>query len=565
MNNKFSDLSVVLCGSAGQGIQTIEHALTAILKQTGYYVFSTKEFMSRIRGGINSTQIRISNEPVGAYINRTDVCIPLIKGALEHLNTRLSEKTMILGEAEKYDTRHAVIDFSIHQMASEAGGKIYSNSVAVGAILGMLQVDPENYHTYFKKRFASKSEEIVQNNIKACELGYTFGQSLELPDDFFKGMDSKDAVKDEILMDGAEAIALGAIAGGCNFVCSYPMSPSTAVLVNAAKYAHDFGIAVEQVEDEIAAVNMGLGAWYAGARALVTTSGGGFALMEEGISLAGIIETPIVVHLAQRPGPATGLPTRTEQGDLNLVLYSGHGEFPRMILTPGNMEEAFSLAHKAFYFADKFQIPVFILTDQFLMDSSMLVRDLDLEGVDSSRFIVETDKDYLRFKLTEDGVSPRGIPGHGKGLVCVDSDEHTESGHITEDFDVRIQMVDKRLKKMASIVEESVPPALIGDNDYETLVVCWGSTLNPVTEALSQLADPKLAMLHFSQVYPIAPQVGELLDKAKQVVVVESNATGQFAQLLSHETGVQIHDKLLKYNGLPFSVEDVVEGLGSVR
>ena len=233
-------------------------------------------------------------------------------------------------------------------------------------------------------------------------------------------------MKTELLLSGSDAISLGALAGGCDYVCGYPMSPSTSVLEKMAAYAKKFDIIVEQVEDEIGVVNMALGAWYAGARALVTTSGGGFALMCEGISLGGMIESPLVLHLAQRPGPATGLPTRTEQGDLDMVLYAGHGDFPRIILAPGTLADGFTLTQKAFNLSAKYQVPVFILTDQFFVDSRYNTPVFDTGDLKVEKHIVKTDKDYKRFSLTKNGISPRGIPGYGSGNVCADSDEHDE-------------------------------------------------------------------------------------------------------------------------------------------
>ena len=332
------------------------------------------------------------------------------------------------------------------------------------------------------------------------------------------------------------------------------------MLTELAEHSRKFGIIVEQAEDEISAINMGLGAWYVGARAMVTTSGGGFALMCEGISLAGITETPMVIHLGQRPGPATGLPTRTEQGDLNLVLYAGHGEFPRIILAPGSLEQAFYLTQKAFYLADKFQVPVFILTDQYFLDSYMLSESFDVKRQSQSeQNIIKTDTNYLRYKLTEDGISPRGIPNFGDGIVCVDSDEHTEAGYITEDFDTRVNMVEKRLKKFVLINKEVIMPELIGNKDYKYLLVCWGSNYHIAKAALAVIGRDDLALLHFSQLYPLSKETIKYFTAAKKVIVVENNATAQFAALLYKELNVTITDTIAKYNGLSFSVEEMIE------
>jgi len=345
------------------------------------------------------------------------------------------------------------------------------------------------------------------------------------------------------------------------------MSPSTGVLTYLSQKSKDFDIIVDQAEDEIAAINKGIGAWYAGGRAMVTTSGGGFALMTEGISLAGMLESPIVVHLAQRPGPATGLPTRTEQGDLQHALNAGHGEFPRIILSPGTPEDAFYLTQRAFNHADKYQVPVIVLTDQFLLDSSFTSPTFDPSRIDIEKHFVMTKSDYCRYQLTESGLFPRGIPGYGEGTVGVDSDEHDEDGRITEDLNLRIRMVEKRLhKKLGLIRAESIPPKLYGVKDYRVLALAWGSNYYVVKEAIDVIGRNDLSMLHFNQVYPLNPKVNEFLEKAEELVLIENNATGQFGRLLQLETNFQIppQNKLLKYDGLPFPREQVVEFLKKI-
>lgn len=371
-------------------------------------------------------------------------------------------------------------------------------------------------------------------------------------------------IQEEILLNGAEAVSLGAISGGCNFISAYPMSPSTGVLIFLSQHAEEFNIIAEQAEDEISAINLALGAWYAGARGMVTTSGGGFALMEEGVSLAGMLELPMVIHLAQRPGPATGLPTRTEQGDLELALYSGHGEFPRIIYAPGGIQDLFYLTQRAFNLADKFQIPVFVLTDQYLMDSYYNTMEFKLTEMDIERYTRKTKKNCKRYQLTKNGISDRGIPGWGEGLVLVDSDEHDEQGRITEDLNLRTKMVDKRLKKFKEIKKDEISPELVGNKEYEVLIVGWGSTYYIVKEALENLKDNRVSFLHFKQVYPLPSETEEYLKKAKKVIVVENNATSQFSKLLKLYTGIEVKHKILKYNGEPFFVEELVGKLEKV-
>ena len=560
------DMSIVLCGEAGQGVQTVEFLLTRVLKLVGYHVFATKEYMSRVRGGANSTTIRLGSKRVAAYVSRIDLLVSLSTGAVEHVAGRLSPETVVLGEQGALDgsvgsVSPRFISIPFTQIAAQVGNRIYSNVVAVGAIIGLLGIDIHEAVDYIRRFFARKPQSVIEDNARAAEAGYKAVQGLDLPASVRLASKADAGVKDEWVLDGAEAVALGALAGGCNFIAAYPMSPSTGVLTFLAQHGRDFGLIAEQAEDEIAAINMAIGAWYAGARALASTSGGGFALMVEGVSLAGMIESPIVIHLAQRPAPATGLPTRTEQADLELALYAGHGEFPRIILAPGTIEDAFHLTQKAFNLADKYQVPVFVLTDQCLMDSYYNIPSLDLSVVKVEKHVIKTTADYRRYEITENGISPRGIPGYGDGLVDVDSDEHDELGHITEDLNLRVRMVDKRLAKGKALKEEAIAPELVGPHDYERLVICWGSTYHVVEEALTRLGRSDTAMLYYKQVYPLHPSTADHIKKAARTVVIEGNATGQFRKLIRLYSGVDVDESLLKYDGLGFSVEDVVEGL----
>ena len=574
MNNNLSspkndDISIVLCGQAGMGIQTVEYLLTRIFKLACYNVFATKEYMSRIRGGTNSTTVRIFSEPVQAPVSRIDILIPLDNGALQHVKKRISPETVILAEKEIMNgdvgkNQFSYIDVPFIKLAADIGNKIYSNVVAVGTVTGLLGTDLQTVSNLIKEFFSTKSEDIVKNNLAAAKAGYELAGDLKDSAGIAFNINKDIDVEDQILLSGTEAVGLGAIGGGCNFISAYPMSPSTGVLAFLARQAKDFGIITEQAEDEIAAMNMAIGAWYAGARAMVTTSGGGFALMTEALSLAGMLESPIVIHLAQRPGPATGLPTRTEQADLELALYAGHGEFPRIILAPGKIEDGFYLTQKAFNLADKYQVPVFILTDQYFVDSYYNTASLNLADIKIEQHIAETKEDYKRYALAQSGVSPRGIPGLGDGLVVVDSDEHDTEGHITEDLDLRTKMVDKRLRKFELLKHEIIRPELIGPEDYKNLVVCWGSTYNVAKEAVENLGKDELAVLHFKQVYPLPNETINYLQKAKKTIIVENNATSQFAKLIKLHTGIDIKDKVLKYSGLSFYVEELIERLNGL-
>lgn len=561
------ELSIVIAGEAGQGIDTISSLIAKVIKISDFNVFYTLEYMSRIKGGCNSSTIRIASDKVNACNENADFVFAISKDALNHLEKRISANTIIFYEddnqesVEKFENKIKV-DFS--SILKELGGAIYKNTLIAGLISGLLNIDLEILKYNLKQIFRDKDDEVVEKNLQASIKGYEIGENILKEKNIAVSIQKNNSIRNEILINGNDAVSLGCIAGGVDFISSYPMSPSTGVLTFLAKHSEEFNILVEQTEDEISAINMGLGAWYAGARAMTTTSGGGFALMSESVSLSGMTETPMVIYLGQRPGPATGLPTRTEQGDLNLVLYAGHGEFPRIILTPGNLEDGFYLAQKAFNLADKFQSPVFILSDQCFSDSCYNVPPFEVEKNKNVEYIQETSVEYKRYALTDSGISPRGIPSFGDGLVVVDSDEHDEEGHITENFDLRTKMVNKRMAKLDLMREESILPDFFGNEAATVLVIGWGSTCNVIQEALVQIDNPNVAFLYFKQVYPLNKGVLDYFKNVQKIICIENNYSGQFANLLKLELGITVDEKILKYNGQPFFVEELILKINEV-
>ncbi len=552
------ELSIVLSGEAGQGIQSIESLLTSLAKRASYHVFATKEYMSRVRGGCNSTEIRVSSRPVRARLDRVDIFVPLTSEALSHVGDRISEATIVIGEKAIVGSDR-MIDLPFTAIASEVGGPVYANTVAVGAICALLKIDRAAGELGVRGFFSKKDPAVRDANARAFGRGYERGAALSA--EIAVDIDGDPSVAGEIMLSGADAVALGALAGGCDYVCAYPMSPGTSVLTAMAEYSKSFDIVVEQVEDEIGVANMALGAWYAGARALVTTSGGGFALMGEAVSLSGAIETPFVAHVAQRPGPATGLPTRTEQGDLNLAIHAGHGDFLRVVLAPGDLEEAYTLTRAAFDIADRYQSPVFILTDQYFVDSYYTT----IPESSPRRHIVRTSADYRRYELgSPDGISPRGIPGFGEGIACVDSDEHDEGGYITEDRAMRGAMVAKRLAKIAAVRKDILPPRLYGEPGYRILLMGWGSVKMPIIEAMVLAGRKDIAFLHFPWVFPLPDGAREYAASARTVVAIEGNATGQFADLVELETGRRFDRRILKSDGHQFAVEELAEKISAL-
>lgn len=548
--------SLMIGGPAGSGIQSIERLLCLLLKRSGYRFFATKEYMSRIRGGSNTLQIRFSSGPVGAATWRIDCLVALDQSALEHAGERLDANTLIVADATAATLPNGTIGIDFREVSKQIGGKQYLNTFAAGLAASLLRIDADLLEKTVRELFKEKSENA---NVEAAHVGYQFGSGYAQRSNFAPGDPDRSAMQATYL-DGTTASGFGFLAGGCNFVASYPMSPSTGVLNFMAKQAKTFGIVVEQAEDEIAAINMVVGAWYAGGRALTTTSGGGFALMGETLSLAGMTETPAVVYLAQRPGPATGLPTRTEQGDLSLAIHAGHGFFPKIVLAPGNLQECLDAGYAAFELADAFQVPVIVLSDQCLADAIASVPKMNWERYRPANRLVPSTPEYRRYTLSENGISPRSVPGLGDGLVCCDSDEHDERGQITESFNVRNAMVRKRQRKLQTILKAAAAPKIAGEGDIA--LIGWGSTITVIAETIASLNEPRLFQLHFFWVHPINPEHLEILRQTRYNVVIENNADAQFATQLRQQ-GVRIDHTVLQSDGFPFFADKLGETLES--
>jgi len=555
------NFTVLIGGEAGQGLLTIAMILTKALVRSGYFIVVTQSYQSRIRGGHNTFAIRISTEPIGASQAKLDLLIALNEETVDlHREEMASDGLVLLDERFKSENSRAF------KVPFEKFGEEKFTNVAHLAILSKLMgLDEGIVFQALEDYFGAKKPEVTEKNraIFASAIAWTASRHLPETVSLAPAPDRGE----RLMLNGNEAIALGAISAGLKFCAFYPMTPSTSIPLTLQAAADEMGLIVEQAEDEIAAINMAIGASYAGVPAMVATSGGGFALMVEGVSLAGMTETPIFIVVGQRPGPATGLPTRTEQGDLELVLYAGHGEFPRAVFAPGTVEECFFLTRQALMLAEKFQSPIFLLTDQFLADSYRAVTPFDLSGLEPvtpGASHVDIPLPYHRYAITDSGVSPRLLPGLSEHLVVCDSDEHTSDGHITEDLDVRKQMVDKRLRKLQGLKAEVRPPDYDGDPEAEVLFVTWGSSRGAVLEAAAVLRSQgqRVATLIFSQVWPLLPEdFVPYLEAAQNVIMVEGNATGQFARLLRRETGFACPSQILRYDGLPLTPEYILEKL----
>jgi 2-oxoglutarate ferredoxin oxidoreductase subunit alpha len=568
------DYTIKIGGEAGQGIQTIGETLGRVFARDGYHVFADQDYESRVRGGHNFYQIRFSDRPVMAPKDAVDILVAMDKESIRLHEQELTQYGQIIYDAEALKEKHdkqAFFDIPFVKLATEHGGdKIMANTVAMGAVLGMLGMELDILLGIIADRFRKKGEQVLAANKNAALAGYDHAVKGCLKCNFSVRADERAGAL--MLVGGTEAIALGALASGVKFYSAYPMTPSTGIMDYLASKEKEYGMVVEQAEDELAAINMVLGASFAGARAMTGTSGGGFALMVEGVSLAAITETPIVIAMGQRPGPATGLPTRTEQGELHMVLHAGHGEFPRFIFAPGTPEQAFFLTNKAFDLAEKYQVPTFILFDTYLSDSQWTYKGFDLERIRNTDYRIRGEAfqalaGYKRHAYTESGVSPLAVPGDARHLVVTDSDEHDEEGHITEDADIRVNMVEKRLfKKLPRMQEEVAPPFLYGEHNPDIVITGWGSLYGLLREAVDELSKHYgIAMLHFSELCPFPGTERfdylRLLNKAKLSICVEQNATGQFARLMRTETGYEFGALLNKYDGRPFTVESLVKNL----
>jgi len=564
------EYTIRIGGEAGQGLQLIGGLLAKFLSRRGYEVFTHQDYMSRIRGGHNFYQIRFSDQPVTASRDLVDILVALDLTTIEIHRKSLSPGGLILHDpvlTEQPLVGQEFLPIPFSAIVERLGfDPIMANAAAVGAVLGLLGLAVEPLAEIFGDSVHKRTPGVIETNLAVARAGLA-----EIRAAFPDRLLTKPPENPErrlLLINGSQAIGLGALVGGCRFFAAYPMTPATGIMNYLAGKAARHGLVIEQAEDEIAAVNMAIGASFAGVRAMTATSGGGFALMTEGLSLAAMTETPLVIAEAQRPGPATGFPTRTEQGDLNFVLHGGHGEFPRVVFTPGTPEQAMHLTNKAFHLAEKYQIPVIVQSDQYLADcewtfpafgetipyQDFRLRSEPLSSLDS----------YQRYADTATGVSPLAVPGASRHLVVADSDEHDRDGHIVEDAATRIEMTQKRyFRKLQLLRQEIEPPTLEGHPAPELLLIGYGSTYGVLREVVAQLTGKHaIALLHFSEVYPFPPpekfDYPKVLKHAARCICVENNATGQFARLLKAEIGFDCPHRINKYDGRPFTIEGLL-------
>ena len=571
------DVTLRIGGEAGQGVNVVSGLLGKALLRQGLHVFTHHDVMSRIRGGHNFSQIRASDVPVMAPAERVDILVCLDENTLRLYEEELDG--VIIHDPDwggpRKGGKSKRLPLSLEKIAKEKGGDArMANTVAAAASLAVLGLSLDPLLDLLGETFGSKGDKVLEGNRACARAGFAAAKDAFEGPRLCAGFEAPPGGK-RILITGSEAMAIGALASGLRFYTGYPMSPATAIMEFLASKKDEYGLVIEQAEDEISAVNMAVGASFAGARTLVATSGGGLALMVEGISLAGMTETPLVIIDCQRPAPATGLPTRTEQADLLFVAHCGHGEFPRAVLAPSTAEEAFYLTNRAFYLADKYQTPVFVLGDQFLNDSSWTGEPFGLDGLLTGGSVRPTAEDlkklepyaYKRYALTESGISPFILPGTPRQVVYADSDEHTEEGHITESAEVRRAMVGKRLRKASGLAQEMAPPR-VHPATAAVYTVSWGSTFGAVREAVRLLRDKGLDIgyIHWSEVFPLRTEaVIQAVERGAELVAIENNATGQFARLLRMETGLAVDRRILRFDGRPFTARELTREIEKKR
>jgi 2-oxoglutarate/2-oxoacid ferredoxin oxidoreductase subunit alpha len=567
------DVTFRIGGAAGQGIQVISHALGRMLARRGYYALATQDVMSRIRGGHNFANVRVSDHPVYAQRERCEILLALNERSIEEHRSELVGHGVIVHEKKLNPTGlegHTVLPVPLEELATRFGGDTrMTNSVALGAVLCLTGYPLEPLLDVLEDEFSRKGDDIVRRNQACARGGYEFAQRTfrqicpcRLP--------PISRPESRLFMSGAEAVGLSAVLSGLQFYAGYPMSPSTPILEYVAARGIEHGVMVRQTEDEISAINMALGASWAGARAMTGSAGGGFSLMTEGLSLAGMTETPITIALCSRPGPATGLATRQAQADLLFACHAGHGEFNRIIFAPGTAEQAVYATNQALDLAEKYEVPAILLLDQHLNDSYWTLHSIDETRLLRQRYTLDRCDDkpytYRRYSLTPvpgsptAGVSPLLRPGTSNQVRYDDSDEHTEEGHITESAEVRNAMVRKRLGKARAISMELTSPDCRPPERANTVVLCFGSTYGVAREAVDNLnrKGVSVSLMYLNGILPFPREaVLARLARTPRIITIEGNATAQLGRLVTTETRLKIADSILKYNGRPFVLEEV--------
>ncbi|MEM2102662.1 MAG: 2-oxoacid:acceptor oxidoreductase subunit alpha [Candidatus Bathyarchaeia archaeon] len=570
---KINEFSVMIGGEAGEGITRAGFLFAKACMRGGLHVFGTNDYQSLIRGGHNFYVARISAEEVYSQADFIDLLI-----AFNAETIMLHKTELVSGGGIIYDKDDSAVneefigrkDLKLFPMPLRKTvieqfreQPLLKNAIVLGATMAIVDYDLELFEKVLKDTFRA---EVAESNIKATRIGYDYAKN-NFTDDFEYRLKKKDPIdKQRIFVEGNEAIGLGALRAGCKFYASYPMTPTTGLLHFMAANERKYDMIVIHPEGEIAAANMVTGAAFAGVRAMTATSGGGFCLMSEALGMMGMTETPVVIVMGQRPGPSTGLPTYSAQGDLRFVIHAGQGEFPRVVIAPGDIEECFYETMRAFNWAEKYQMPVILLTDKYLVESQRSVEPFDIDRVKIERGDIITDQytaqeEYKRHKITETGVSPRAFPPTKGAIVRASADEKDERGYTTEDPELTTKNADKRMRKLVYLAKELEQRGIEtvkfhGPEDAQTTIISWGSTKGPLLEAMKLLSRENIAVNYLQIIYlhPFPTKnVAKILGKAKKTIVIEHNVTSQLSSLIRDNNLRDVDHTILKYDGRPFN------------
>lgn len=565
MNKIIKNMNIIVGGSSGTGIESVAKSLALSFSRDGLHVITTSEYQNLIRGGHSFSSVHISNKPVFCHQLHYEILLAMDKTTIEqHIleidsgGAFIYDKDKVSLDGIKISENVNPIGIPMYAIAKEVGLALAANVVAVGALYAIMERNIESMKSVLKTLFEKKGNEVVEKNISALREGYNYVKKNIKHRVLFKVEGDK---IQRSLISGNEAISLGCIKSGMKFLAAYPMTPGSTIMTTLASEAREYNIAVLHVEDEISAINMAIGAGYAGVRSATSTSGGGFALMSEAISLAGQMEVPVVIFNAQRPGPSTGLPTRTGQGDLRMVMHAGQGDFPRLVIAVGDHEDAVNLTSQAFHYADKYQIPVIVLTEKYLADS---YKNVSLDIADSIKIdrksIInpsEITEDFLRYKLEKNGISKRSIPGMKGGNYTATSYEHNEEGKSVEEVEEVSQMIEKRQIKLETLRKELPAPKVFGSSKIKLLI--WGATKGPALEAQKILRNKhniEIQIIQMQYIFPFASEkVKEILDNKEKLIIVEGNQSGQIEGVLKEYTGIIPDHSFRNYYGRPMTGE----------
>ncbi|GGJ56604.1 2-oxoglutarate ferredoxin oxidoreductase subunit alpha [Anoxybacillus voinovskiensis] len=568
-----SQLSWKVGGQQGEGIESTGEIFSIALNRLGYYLYGYRHFSSRIKGGHTNNKIRVSTTQVRSVADDLDILVAFDQETIDFNFHELRDGGIVLADAKFNPTIPEGSNVTLYavpftDIATNLGTSLMKNMVAVGASSAVLDLDIDVYQEVVEEIFGRKGQQVVEKNMEALRAGAQFMKE-QLGDSIQTMKLEKADGKKRMFMIGNDAIALGALAGGARFMAAYPITPASEIMEYLIKKLPSLGGAVIQTEDEIAACTMAIGANYAGVRTLTASAGPGLSLMMEAIGLAGMTETPVVIVNTQRGGPSTGLPTKQEQSDLMAMIYGTHGEIPKIVIAPSTVQEAFYDTVEAFNLAEEYQCPVIVLSDLQLSLGKQTVEPLEYDKIEIRRGKLVTgelpalpDKEnFKRYEVTEDGISPRVLPGTPNGIHHVTGVEHAETGRPSESAANRIAQMDKRLRKLKHLKFNTPVHKQVKHEEADVLLVGFNSTRGAIEEAMERLEldGLKVNHAHIRLVHPFpTEEMLPLVQTAKKIIVVEQNATGQLASLLKMNVGHA--DKvrsILKYDGNPFLPNEV--------